>query len=218
MEDGPTDNVGPTVDEVTNDVARDNDGVGSTEVEVENETFGPTVGEVETEKGGKYAGGSRPTVGEEVIGPYVGENEFRPIVGEEESGTDVGENAFGSTVSEKEDELGDIRVSNNSVGEKNVKGCDKEVPGVGRKNDKGEEDDVEVEYDICFELNEDSDVESAQYIHFGDSDDEYMLNDNFDFEKGVNGNNGDEGANANNDENNENGEKNVADSILQRQM
>jgi len=186
-EDGPTDNVGPTVDEVTNDVAGDNDGVGATEVEGENETFGPTVGEVVIEKGGKDVGGSGPSGSEEVIGPDVSEHQFGPTVGEEESGQVVDEN-----VSEKEVGLGD-----KEGGEKNVTGCDKEVSGVGKendkasavgkknnkgsgvgkKNDKGKEPAVEEDDGFCFELYEDSDVDSAQDVHFGDSDVECMVND-----------------------------------------
>ena len=215
-ENGPTDNVGPTVDEVTND------GVGPTEVERENETFGPTIVEVEIEKGGKESGGSGPFVGEDVVGPDVSEHQFGPTVSEEETGQVVDEN-----VSKKEVGLGD-----KEAGEKNVTGCDKEVSGVGKKNDqgsgvgnkndKGKEPVVEEEDGFCFELYEDSDVDSAQDVHFGDSDVECMLNDWFDFDEGSNGDegvNGDEGANHDEyndfEDHNENINNNVTVGMLQ---
>ena len=215
-ENGHTDNVGPTVDKVTNNVAEDKDGVGPTEVERENETFGPTVVEVEIEKGCKESGGSGPFVGEDIIGPDVSEHQFGPTVGEEESGHVVDEN-----ISEKE-----VGVGDKEAGEKNVTGCDKEGSGVGKKNDKGKEPAVEEEDGFCFESYEDSDVDSAQDVHFGDSDLECMLNDYFDFDEGSKGDegvNGEEGANQDeyndfedhNEVRNENIDNNVAAGMLQ---
>lgn len=62
--------------------------------------------------------------------------------------------------------------------------CDKEVPGVDKPNESKGDDKEKVATileGICYECNEYSN-DSALGIHFGDSDDDLMLNDNFDFD------------------------------------